>query len=88
MRARRGAKQEIAPMPAIRHAILGAGGVGGLIGACLARSGALRHVGGAGAERLQQYPKQLRWKVTFGNFTVAVARVRPKFPRAMCCGLR
>jgi 2-dehydropantoate 2-reductase len=56
----------------LRHAILGAGGVGGLIGACLAHSGdqvtlIVRR------EILDQYPKQLRLESPFGNFTVNVA---------------
>jgi 2-dehydropantoate 2-reductase len=54
------------------HAILGAGGVGGLIGACLAHSGdsvtlVVRR------ETLSGYPKQLRLESAFGNFTVDVA---------------
>jgi 2-dehydropantoate 2-reductase len=57
----------------LRHAILGAGGVGGLIGACLARLGhsvtlVLR------PESLAQYPEQLCLESAFGNFTVPVAR--------------
>src|SRR5277367_4836285 len=56
----------------MRHAILGAGGVGGLIGACLAHAGdsvtlVVRR------ERLGQYPKQLHLESAFGNFTVDVA---------------
>src|ERR1700682_3424761 len=56
----------------LRHAILGAGGVGGLIGAYLARTGApvtlvVRR------ESLEKHPKQLRVESTFGNFTVDVA---------------
>jgi 2-dehydropantoate 2-reductase len=58
-------------MPAMRHAILGAGGVGGLIGACLARNGdsvtlVVRR------ETLQDYPRQLRLESKYGNFTVDV----------------
>ena len=57
----------------MKHAILGAGGVGGLIGACLARSGAsvtmvLR------PESLAHYPAQLQLESPFGNFSVPVAR--------------
>jgi 2-dehydropantoate 2-reductase len=57
----------------LRHTILGAGGVGGLIGACLARSGApvtmvVRR------ESLAQYPNQLQLESPFGNFSVPVAR--------------
>ena len=55
----------------LRHAILGAGGVGGLIGACLAHAGdsvtlVVRR------ETLAQHPKQLRLDSPFGNFTVEV----------------
>jgi 2-dehydropantoate 2-reductase len=55
----------------LRHAILGAGGVGGLIGACLAYSGAqvtlvLR------PETLAHYPKQLRLESPLGDFAVDV----------------
>ena len=57
----------------LQHAILGAGGVGGLIAACLAHSGApvtliVR------PESLAQYPAQLQLESPFGNFTVPVAR--------------
>ncbi len=57
----------------MKHAILGAGGVGGLIGACLAKSGAsvtlvLR------PESLANYPAQLQLESPFGNFSVPVAR--------------
>jgi 2-dehydropantoate 2-reductase len=56
----------------LRHAILGAGGVGGLIGACLAHAGdsvtlVVRQ------EALAKYPKQLRLESAFGNFAVDVA---------------
>jgi 2-dehydropantoate 2-reductase len=56
----------------MKHAILGAGGVGGLIGACLAHAGhsvtlVVRR------ESLAQYPKKLRLESTFGNFEVDVA---------------
>lgn len=56
----------------MKHAILGAGGVGGLIGACLAHAGhsvtlVVRH------ESLAQYPKKLRLESAFGNFEVDVA---------------
>src|SRR5271154_6168319 len=56
----------------MRHAILGAGGVGGLIGACLAHAGdsvtlVVRR------ETLAQYPKQLHLESPFGNFTVDVS---------------
>jgi 2-dehydropantoate 2-reductase len=56
----------------LRHAILGAGGVGGLIGACLAHAGdsvtlVVRR------EALAQYPRQLRLESAFGKFTVDVS---------------
>jgi 2-dehydropantoate 2-reductase len=56
----------------VRHAILGAGGVGGLVGACLAHSGApvtlvVRR------ESLAQYPRQLRLESPFGNFEANVS---------------
>jgi 2-dehydropantoate 2-reductase len=59
----------------VRHAILGAGGVGGLVGGALARTGAdvvrlLR------AERLARYPGRLRVEsVALGDFEVDVATV-------------
>jgi len=56
----------------MRHAILGAGGVGGLIGACVARSGASVTLV-VRREALAQYPKQLRLESAFGNFEVDVA---------------
>jgi 2-dehydropantoate 2-reductase len=57
---------------AMRHAILGAGGVGGLIGACLARSrDSVTLV--VRPESVKQYPKQLRLESAFANFTVEVA---------------
>jgi len=56
----------------MRHAILGAGGVGGLIGACLARAGgAVTMV--ARHEAVENHPCQLRVESAFGNFTVDVA---------------
>jgi len=56
----------------MRHAILGAGGVGGLVGACLAHSGAsVTFV--VRREALANYPKQLHLESSFGNFTVEVA---------------
>jgi len=56
----------------MKHAILGAGGVGGLIGACLA------HLGDSVTlvvrpETLAQYPHTLRLESAFGNFEVNVA---------------
>jgi 2-dehydropantoate 2-reductase len=57
----------------MRHAILGAGGIGGLMGACLARGGApVTLVVRSGS--LAQYPVQLQLESAFGNFRVPVAR--------------
>jgi 2-dehydropantoate 2-reductase len=57
----------------MRHAILGAGGVGGLIGACLARAGAAVTLV-VRSESLANYPEQLQLESSFGNFSVPVAR--------------
>jgi len=59
-------------MPTLRHAILGVGGIGGLIGASLARLGdpvtaVVRR------EALATYPEQLKLESPFGNFSVPVA---------------
>lgn len=56
----------------LRHAILGAGGVGGLIGASLAHSGdpvtlVVRR------ESLAEYPQQLKLESPFGSFDVPVS---------------
>ena len=56
----------------MRHAILGAGGVGGLVGACLAHAGASVTLV-VRSEALENYPKQLRLESPFGNFAVDVA---------------
>lgn len=60
-------------MSQLRHAILGAGGVGGLIGASLARIGdpvtlVVRR------ESVAQYPGELRLESPFGKVTVSVDR--------------
>jgi 2-dehydropantoate 2-reductase len=60
-------------MTAMRHAILGAGGVGGLVGACLARCGASVTVV-VRPESLEQYPEQLHLESAFGNFRVPISR--------------
>jgi len=57
----------------LKHAILGVGGVGGLIGACLTRAGdsvtlVVRR------ESLATYPEQLKLESPFGNFSALVAR--------------
>jgi 2-dehydropantoate 2-reductase len=57
----------------LRHAILGAGGVGGLTGACLARSGAPVTLV-VRPESLARYPEQLQLESAFGNFSVPVGR--------------
>ncbi|MGA9979578.1 MAG: 2-dehydropantoate 2-reductase [Candidatus Sulfotelmatobacter sp.] len=57
----------------LRHAILGAGGIGGLMGACLARSGAPVTLV-VRPESLAHYPEQLQLESAFGNFSVPVAR--------------
>ncbi len=59
----------------MRHAILGAGGVGGLIAAALAKSGdsvtvVLR------PEALDDYPAELSLESPFGSFRVPVERAR------------
>ena len=56
----------------MRHAILGAGGVGGLIGACVAHAGASVTLV-VRPEKIAQHSKQLRLESPFGNFTVGVA---------------
>ncbi|MGA8028230.1 MAG: 2-dehydropantoate 2-reductase [Bryobacteraceae bacterium] len=57
-----------------KHAILGVGGVGGLIGACLAHLGDSVTVV-VRPESLVAYPEQLRLESAFGNFQAPVARV-------------
>ncbi len=60
-------------MSPLKHAILGAGGVGGLIGACLARDGAdVTMV--VRPESLAQYPAQIHLDSPFGNFDAPVSR--------------
>jgi 2-dehydropantoate 2-reductase len=60
-------------MPSLRHAILGVGGVGGLIGANLARLGdSVTAV--VKPQSLASYPEQLKLESPFGNFAVPVAR--------------
>ena len=60
-------------MAPLRHAILGAGGVGGLIGACLAKGGASGTLV-VRPQSLDQYPEQLHLESAFGNFSVPVLR--------------
>lgn len=60
-------------MPALRHAILGVGGVGGLIGASLARLGdSVTAV--VKPQSIVSYPEQLKLESPFGNILVPVAR--------------
>lgn len=65
----------------MRHAILGPGGVGGLVGACLAKTGApvtlvVRQ------ESLASYPHQLQLESPFGNFMVPIERAAHQVPPA------
>ena len=63
----------------LSHAILGVGGVGGLVGASLAHCGASVTMV-VRPESLAQYPEQLHLESPFGNFSVPVSRaaeVRP-----------
>jgi len=55
----------------MKHAILGAGGVGGLVGACLAHEGESVTVV-VRKDALARYPKQLQLESRFGNFAVDV----------------
>jgi 2-dehydropantoate 2-reductase len=56
----------------LRHAILGAGGVGGLIGACLAHAGESVTLV-VRPESFDKYPKKLQLDSHFGNFEVDVS---------------
>jgi 2-dehydropantoate 2-reductase len=56
----------------MRHAILGAGGVGGLMGASLAHSGASVTLV-VRRELVERYPRRLHLESAFGNFEVEVA---------------
>lgn len=56
----------------LRHAILGAGGVGGLIGACVAHNGSPVTLV-VRPESLAHYPKELQLESPFGNIRVPVA---------------
>ena len=56
----------------MRHAVLGAGGIGGLIGACLAHAGdSVTLV--VRPESVNSYPRKLQLESPFGNFSVDVA---------------
>lgn len=56
----------------MKHAILGAGGVGGLMGACLARSGAPVTMV-VRPESVAHFPEQLKLESRFADFTVPVS---------------
>ena len=56
----------------LQHAILGPGGVGGLVGACLAHSGGTVTLV-VKPESLAQYPRRLHLESPFGNFEAEVA---------------
>ena len=56
----------------MKHAILGAGGIGGLIGAFLARSGE-SVIMVVRPESVASYPEQLQIESAFGNFSVPVS---------------
>src|SRR5215510_8010028 len=57
----------------MKHAILGPGGVGGLMGACLAKSGAAVTIV-VRPEVLEKYPRQIKLESPFDNFTVPIER--------------
>jgi 2-dehydropantoate 2-reductase len=55
----------------MQHAILGPGGIGGLIGACLAQSGSIVTMVGR-PETMAQYPSEVELESPFGNVRAAV----------------
>lgn len=55
----------------LRHAILGAGGVGGLMGACLAHSGSCVTMI-VRRDSIAKYPRQINLQSPFGNMTADV----------------
>jgi 2-dehydropantoate 2-reductase len=57
----------------MKHAILGPGGIGGLMGACLAKTGASVTMV-VRPDALEQYPRQLEFESPFGDFTVPIER--------------
>jgi 2-dehydropantoate 2-reductase len=57
----------------MRHAILGPGGVGGLIGACLAKNGHTVTLI-VRPEAVEHYPRELKLESPLGNFTVPIER--------------
>jgi 2-dehydropantoate 2-reductase len=56
----------------MHHVILGPGGIGGLLGACLAHSGSPVTIVGR-PEAMADYPPELQLESPFGNFRVPVA---------------
>jgi 2-dehydropantoate 2-reductase len=58
---------------ALRHAVLGPGGIGGLMGACLARLGDTVTLVVRG-EALEHYPQSLHLESPFGNVDATVSR--------------
>jgi 2-dehydropantoate 2-reductase len=60
-------------MPSLRHVILGAGGIGGLLGAWLARAGSPVNVV-VRPDSMARYPGELQLESPFGNFRVPVSR--------------
>ena len=73
MRGRSVSQQGLRMPDSLRHAILGVGGVGGLIGACLAHSGSSVTLV-VRPESLASYPHELRLESPFGNFVTQVDR--------------
>jgi 2-dehydropantoate 2-reductase len=61
---------------ALRHAILGPGGIGGLMGASLARLGETVTMVVRG-ETLEHYPRQIHLESPFGNVDATVSRAAP-----------
>ena len=70
----------------LRHAILGAGGVGGLMGACLAHSGASVTLVVQAASRLRSIRTTSAWKARSAISRASCARCR-RSSRATCFGL-
>ena len=73
MRACRCEEELIAMPEKLRHAILGPGGIGGLMGASLVRTGTFVTMV-VRPESLAQYPEQIHLESPFGNITAKIAR--------------
>ena len=70
----------------MQHAILGPGGVGGLIGGALARAGT-RPTVVVRAKTLATYPDRLTVEsAVLGTFEAPVRRRRRSTRRSTCCG--